>query len=251
MSETPITTITTMPAAELWFRPASDLAKPLQVISDNEALLIQGAVKKAEALATLDNAEAFKQASALLNELGRCRAYVKKSALDKGRPFRDESDRIKAMGETHLNAITPLEKKISDLMVAFRAKEEQERQRLIAEAQRLAEEAKQRQEVAAQAVETAADEKGFEQAAEAFGDGMAAAELAKESASLVGKQTRAKGTKEKKTVTILAHDLANVPRQFLMLDEAKLKKAIEMDLVTDEHKWVTFKIDTGFTGTGR
>ncbi len=236
---------------EIWLTPIPALAKPVQVVSENAALVISGAIRRANELSTVTTPAQLQEASALLNELGRCRTHLKKVALDLGRPFRDESDRIKAEADKYVLPIVPLETKISGLMYQFKLEEDAQRQRLLEESQEMALEAQQRQAAAEDALSTATSESGFEQAAKAFDDGLAAAELAQETADLVTDATKAKGVKIKRSVALLSYTMAKVPLNFLLLDETKVKKAILDGTVTVTDGWVSFKIIEGFTGTGR
>lgn len=227
------------------------LARPVRVISENNETMIVGYIKSSKNVTTLVTPEDFKEAARILNELGRSRTFAKDAALELGRPFRDESARIKAEADKLIVQIEPEEKRISDLMVDYRKREEAANQAAIAEAQRLAIEAQQRQEVAASTIEMSGDDAGFNTAAKAFEDGMAAAELSREAAARVTTAVKAKGAKEKQKATILSHNLKLVPIAYLKLDEAKVLKHIEDGTLTTEDAWVTFKLETVFKGTGR
>lgn len=236
---------------ELITSPIPALARPVRVISENNEIMIKGYITNAKNLTVLLTAEDFKAAAARLNELGRGRAFAKKAGLDAGRPYRDVSDELKAEVDKVIALITPEEDRIGKMMAEYRQKEEEANQRAIAETQRLALEAQQRQEVAASTIETAGDEAGFETAAKAFDDGIAASELARESAGRVVTMAKAKGASEKKKATILSHNLKMAPIAYLKLDEAKVLKHIEDGTITPTDAWVTFKLETVFKGTGR
>jgi len=236
----------------IMFTPIPDLAKPIEIISKNMVELTEGAIATAAKMVFPDGPESFKAMQEHLNLLGKLRTSIKKSGLDQGRPFRDESDRIKAEADKYLVRLVPTEAKIGAWLMDYKRQEEADRQKRLAEARQLELEARQRQEAAAALVEEAQDEEGFKAAAVKFDDGIAAQELAQEAVELVPEATKVKGVKTKRTVEILAiPDTMKVPKAFLVVDEVKLKKAILDGIVNTEHSWVQFKITETMIGTGR
>lgn len=247
----PIQTIQLPGNSELLLTPSAELMKPVAVVNPNTALAAQGAIREAVLLEKIETPEQFKQGTNLQNRLGKLRKLIKDDALAKGRPYRDQAAEFSEKAKTYTDIIEQMEQAVGALLIDYRKREEAERQRKLEEARQLEAEARRRQEEAAAKVEAAKTEGEFKEAAKDFDDGLAAAELAKEQADLAPRLTTAKGVKAVRSVELLHVDKENIPRAFLVVDEAKLKKAILEDLVTKEHAWVQFRISETMKGTGR
>lgn len=261
------------------------LAIPANLMTKQNEDLILGLVREAKVL-KISDAEAFRQGSERLNQLGRSRKFVKDAVIERRAPFTKAADDVSALGKPMLDGIVEAEAALNVEMVAYRrieeearAKAEQERQRLAelarqaqeaarrAEAQRLQleEEAKRRQEAAAAKVQEATTDEEFNTAAAAFDEGLAkdaqAAALlipqvpvellAKPGDVVVPQVAKAKGAKMTRTAVIESTDPELLARTYLVPDETKIKRHILDGTITAKTPGVKFRIEEKFSGTGR
>jgi hypothetical protein len=245
---------------------SSQAARPVLTLSQETREYLDGLTKRvsAELAKPIESASEFAQRSADLNALHKAWKVINDERLRQGRLYDEEKEsNVNAVAKPWLDKLAELKVGEERLMREWDAKVTAERKRVEAEqaaerakALQLAQEAEARKEAAAKAVEKASTPAQFDKAATAFDVAIArdleSTELLISAGSApMPEEAKAKGSKGKdKVMDLRLVDISKLPLAYHMMDEAKVRKHI-LDGVLDASHGISYRIEKGFSATGR
>jgi hypothetical protein len=243
--------------------------KSVLVIPEPTIEYLKGLQKFAQGL-RVETQEDFADAARMLNGASKIIAQIKEIVTAKRRPYAALADGVSEKAKPFLELADALKASLNREMKYYDDREEayqmnaclnaeREKSRLEAEAKALELEAANRLRAGKDALKSAGNEEQFAQAGEGF---RAGAEAQQRAAELI-QQTkalnpiafiapRAKGARKNEPVENLVYDLAKLPIEYHLANEALIVKAIKAGILTEKNTpGLSFTLGKNFSGTGR
>lgn len=234
---------------EIIYTPIPELAKPVTIITELETRSLENRLIDA-GLIEITNNQQKKEAAEIMGALNNLSRLFKDRALELGRPFREEAERISLEAKPSIDRAKEAAEKLGKAIKSFEQQEETRLAQEAAEVARLEAKVLQDKKDAEGKLINAKSAEEMEAARVQF---LQAESTKKQLAEVKpeGEKIKVKGLRTVRKPEIISVEISKAPLNFLVPDEVKIKKAILAGLIEPDAPWIKFRVTETYTSSGK